>query len=170
MTINVPTHLFKQLPILALLLCLQVLLLSCGGKKKPETPPERPPEKPPASAEKNRYEKGEILLITAEDYGYFAEVTADTKLSATEVPVRFFVQDARKTLGNNISLEAVMRKREKPKDGWGHQKVLLQYLDGNEWVVSRDVTMFEDYYLLPESVKGDRELPLSKVRILIFDH
>ena len=128
MTINVPTHLFKQLPILALLLCLQVLLLSCGGKKKPETPPERPPEKPPASAEKNRYEKGEILLITAEDYGYFAEVTADTKLSATEVPVRFFVQDARKTLGNNISLEAVMRKRENRKTDGGTRKFYFNTL------------------------------------------
>lgn len=166
---DVRTCYIKECLILALLLCLQVSLLSCGGKKQPTTPPEKPPQKPPAPVEKNRYEKGDILLVTGKDYAYFAEVTAGTKLSANEVPVQFFVKDIRKTLGNKVSLKAIRGKREKPKEGWGSQKVLLQYFDGNKWVAARDVIVFEDFYLLPESVEGDRRVPLSKVRILIFD-
>ena len=164
---NVLTHLSEQVSTLALLLCLQVSLLSCGGKTQPVTPPEVPPERPPAPTEQNRYKKGEILLIEAEGYKYFAEVTANTKLSTTQVPVRFFVADIRQKIGNKTAVDSVVTKREKPKYGWGSEKVLLQYFDGTQWVLARDVAVFEDYYLLPESFQGDRKVPLSKVRIPI---
>ena len=134
---------------------------------EPEPKPEPKPV-PPPEPEKNLYTRGEILLIADEGYGYLAKVTANTPLKATEVPVEFFHEDTRQKLGNNISVEAVTRKREKPKDGWGSQKVLLQYFDSNEWVVSRDVTVFEDHYLLPESISGERKVPFNKVRVLIF--
>ena len=164
---NVLTHLPERLPTLALLLCLQVSLLSCGGKTQPSTPPEAPPENPPVPTEQNRYKKGEILLIEAEGYKYFAKVTANTKRSDTQVPVQFFVADIRQKVGNKTALDKVVNKREKPKAGWGSEKVLLQHFDGTQWVLSKDVAVFEDYYLLPESFQGERKVPLSKVRIPI---
>lgn len=168
MTQNVLMHLFKQLPILILLLCMQVPLLSCG--KKPTPPPEPPPEQPPAPPpEKNLYNKGEILLIEVEGYKYFAEVTTNTKVSAKQVSVKFLVEDIRKEVGNKVAVDAVTTKREKPKDGWGSQKVLLQYFDGQQWLFARDAAVFEDYYLLPESVQGERKVPLSRARIPIVD-
>ena len=146
---------------------------------EPEPPPEpEPPSQPvpvppsqpepPPAPEKNLYTRGEILLVDAAGYRYFAEVTADTKLGATTVPVLFFVEDIRQSVGNTVPVSTVATKREIPPNGWGNQKVLLQYFDGTQWVLGRNVTVFEDYYLLPESTMGERRLPLSKVRIPIF--
>ena len=167
MTKNVRTHLFKQLSILAML-CLQVPLLSCGSKNGSNST-EPPPQPPPTPVEKPLYKKGEILLIEVEkDYKYFAEVTADTKAYATQIPIQFFVEDIHEEIGTKIPVSTVATKREKPKNGWGSQKILLQYFDGNQWILSEDATMFEDYYLLPESVEGERKVSLNRVRIPIF--
>ena len=80
----------------------------------------------------------------------------------------FYVDEIRQRVGNNIPVSTVATKREMPLNGWGSQKVLLQYFDGRQWVFARGVTVFEDYYLLPESTIGERQLPLSKVRIPII--
>lgn len=121
-----------------------------------------------AEQEKYLYLEGEILLIEDERYEYFAEVIEDTRLKDSEVSVRFFVKEIAKKLGDKISINAVVTKREKPENGWGTQKVSLQYFDGKTWILSRDVTVFEDHYLLPESVNGEREVPFNKVRIPSF--
>jgi hypothetical protein len=122
----------------------------------------------PDVEEKHLCIRGEILLITYEHYGYFAEVTADTQLNDSEVSVRFFDKEIGKKLGEKIPINAVITKREKPENGWGTQKVLLQYFDGKTWILSKDVTVFEDHYLLPESVDSERKVPFNKVRIPIF--
>lgn len=114
------------------------------------------------------YTQGEILLIEDGAYGYFAEVTKDTQLNDTEISVRFFTKEIRKKLGNRVSINAVITKREKPENGWGTQKVSLQYLDGKTWISSKDGTAFEDHYLLPESVNSERKISLNKVRIPTF--
>ena len=118
--------------------------------------------------EKHLYSRGEILLIKDDAYGYFAEVTKDTQLNDSEVSVRFFVKEITKKLGDKISINAVVTKREKPENGWGTQKVLLEYFDGKTWILSRDGTVFEDHYLLPESVNSERKISLNKVRIPDF--
>ena len=122
----------------------------------------------PDEEDKYLYTRGEILLIEDGAYGYFAEVTKDTQLNDSEVSVRFFVKEIAKKLGDKISINAVATKREKPENGWGTEKVLLQYFDGETWILSRDGTAFEDHYLLPESVNSERKIPLNKVRIPIF--
>ena len=124
----------------------------------------------PDEEEKYLYTRGEILLIEADNYGYFAEVMEDTQLNDSEVSVRFFVEEIAKKLGDKISINAIVTKREKPEDGWGTQKILLQYFDGKTWIFSKDVTVFEDHYLLPESVSGERNVPFNKVRTLILRH
>ena len=118
--------------------------------------------------EKYLYTRGEILQIETNNYGYLAEVTEDTKLNAPEVSVRFFVKEIDKKLGDKVSINAVITKREKPENGWGTEKVLLQYFDGKTWVFSKDVTVFENHYLLSESANNEREVPFNKVRIPIF--
>lgn len=122
----------------------------------------------PDGEDKYLYTRGEILLIEDDAYGYFAEVTKDTQLNDSEVSVRFFVKEIAKKLGDKISINAVVTKREKPENGWGKQKVLLQYLDQKTWILSKDATVFEDHYLLPESVNSERKIFLNKVRIPIF--
>ena len=122
----------------------------------------------PDEEEKYLYTRGEILLIEDGAYGYFAEVTKDTQLNDTKISVRFFTKEIRKKLGNKISISAVITKREKPENGWGTQKVLLQYFDGKTWILSKDATVFEDHYLLPESVNSKRKISLNKVRIPSF--
>ncbi len=114
-----------------------------------------------------RYTRGEILLIAVEDYAYFAEVTADTEWQAPDVSIRFFVKDIHERLGNKVSINAIHAKREKPESGWGTQKVFLSYFDGKAWIFSKDVTVFEDHYLLPVSFSGDRRLQFNRVRIPI---
>ena len=121
----------------------------------------------PDEEEKYHHTQGEILLIADEHYGYFAEVTTDTQLNDTEVFVRFFVQEIHKKLGDKVPINAVVTKREKPENGWGTQKVLLEYFDGKTWIFSKDVTVFEDHYLLPASVNSKRKVPFNKVRIPI---
>jgi len=122
----------------------------------------------PDQEEKYLYTRGEILLIETDGYGYFAEVIEDTQLNDSEVSVRFFVKEIAKKLGDKISINTVVTKREKPENGWGTQKVLLQYFDGKTWISSEDVTVFEDHYLLPESISGERKVPFNKVRIPSF--
>ena len=122
----------------------------------------------PDEDEKYRYTRGEILLIEADDYGYFAEVTEDTRLNDPEVTVRFFVKEIGKNLGDKVPINMIVTKRKKPENGWGAQKVLLQYFDGKAWISSKDVAVFENHYLLPESVSSEREMPFNKVRIPIF--
>lgn len=122
----------------------------------------------PDAEDKHLYTRGEILLIEDDAYGYFAEVTKDTQLNDSEVSVRFFVKEIAKKLGDKISINAVITKREKPENGWGTQKVLLEYFDGKTWIFSRDGTAFEDHYLLPASVNSERKISLNKVRIPIF--
>ena len=122
----------------------------------------------PTEEEKYLYRQGEILLINADNYGYFAEVTTETQQNDPEVSVRFFAKDIRKKLGDRISINAVVTKREKPENGWGTQKVLLEYFDGEAWVFSKDVTVFENHYLLPELINGERKVAFNKVRIPIF--
>ena len=122
----------------------------------------------PDEEKKHLYTQGEILLIADEHYGYFAEVTANTQLNDPEVSIRFFDKEIGKKLGEKIPINAVVTKREKPENGWGTQKVLLQYFDGKTWIFSKDVTVFEDHYLLPESVNSERKVSFNKVRIPIF--
>lgn len=126
--------------------------------------------KPLTSDEEDKYlyTRGEILLIKDDAYGYFAEVMKDTQLNDTEVSVRFFTKEITKRLGDKISINTVITKREKPENGWGTQKVLLQYFDGKTWILSKDVTVFEDHYLIPESVNSERKIPFDKIRIPIF--
>ena len=129
-----------------------------------------------SSQKKFLYTRGDILLIAdgkprdgkSGHLGYFAEIMADTQLNSPEVSVRFFVKEIRKKLGDKISIDTVIAKREKPENGWGTQKVLLEYFDGKTWIFSKDATVFEDHYLLPESVNSERKIPFNKVRIPIF--
>ena len=122
----------------------------------------------PDEEAKYLYTLGEILLIEADGYGYFAEVTEDTRLNDLEIVVRFFVKEIGKKLEDKIPINAVVTKREKPKNGWGTQKVLLEYFDGEAWVFSKDVSVFEDHYLLPELTNSERKVPFDRVRIPIF--
>ena len=113
----------------------------------------------PDEEDKYLYSRGKILRVADEDYGYFAKVTADTHLNASEVFVQFFAKEIGEKLGNKVSINAVITKREKPENGWGTQKVLLQYFNGKTWIFSKDVTVFEYHYLLPESVNSERKMP-----------
>ena len=122
----------------------------------------------PSNTEANYlYSKGEILLIKVDNSGYFAEVTADTQLNDSEVSVRFYTKDIHKKLGDKIPINAIVLKREKPASGWGTEKVVLEYFDGKAWVYSQDVTVFENHYLFPKSINGERKMPFHKVRVPI---
>lgn len=131
-------------------------LPSVTDKKPVETPPT------PASY---RFKKNDTLLVKVKDYLYFAKVAEDTKTSAKEVPVEFFIHEINIIAGNRVLLNAVQAKREKPKDGWGSHKVTIEYYDGTAWETVSDVFVFEDFYLLPESVPGERRIGLDKIRI-----
>lgn len=122
----------------------------------------------PNEEDKYIYIRGEILLIKDEDYGYFAKVMKDTQLNDPEVSVRFFTKEIDKKLGNKVSINAIVTKREKPEKGWGEQKIPLDYFDGKAWVSLDDATVFENYYLLSEPINNTREVSFSKVRIPIF--
>ena len=82
----------------------------------------------PDEEKEHLYSRGEILLIEDEHYGYFAEVIEDTRLNDSEVSVRFFVKEIAKKLGDTISINAVVTKREKPENGWGTQQILTAIL------------------------------------------
>ena len=139
----------------------------------PPTPPEEepppPPDKePPPVVKESLYKKGDILLITDGEHGYFAKVASDTNKDASDVSVKFFNDKTDQKLGDKVPVKDVRAKRDEPKDGWGTVEVFIQYFDGNEWKFSGDVLMFEDHYLLPESVTTERKMPLSKVRVAFF--
>lgn len=139
----------------------------------PSTPPEEKPpppsdKDPPPIVSETLYKKGDILLITDGEHGYFAEVTADANKDASDVSVKFYNDETDKKLGVKVPVKDVRTKREEPKDGWGNVEVFIQYFDGTEWKFSADVLMFEDHYLLPASVVTERKMPLSKVRVAFF--
>ena len=138
-----------------------------------ETPPtslpdkkvEEPKVETPQIPVSYRYKKNDILLVKVKNYIYFAKVSDDTITTAKEVPVQFFIREINLIAGNNVVLNAVQAKWEKPKDGWGSQKVTIEYYDGTEWKTVSDVLVFEDFYLLPESVQGERRIGIDKIRI-----
>ncbi len=138
----------------------------------PPTPPEEkppPPDKdPPPTVSETLYKKGDILLITDGEHGYFAKVTADANKDALDVSVKFYNDETDQKLGVKVPVKDVRSKREEPKDGWGNVEVFIQYFDGTEWKFSADVLMFEDHYLLPDSVVTERKMPLGKVRVAFF--
>ena len=132
-----------------------------GLVKKVEQPPVETPTTPGAY----RFKKNDTLLIKVKDYLYFAKVTEDTKTTAKDVPVQFFINDINLIAGDRVLLNTVHAKREKPKDGWGSQKVTIEYYDGTAWKKMSGVLVFEDFYLLPETVSGERRVGLDKIRI-----
>lgn len=133
-----------------------------------EPPAESPTEKPPAPKVSYRFKKNDTLLVKVKDHIYFAKVVENTKTTAKEVLVKFFIDEVTLIAGNRVLLNAIQDKREKPKNGWGNQKVVIEYYDGAEWKLTFDVLVFEDFYLLPESVGVERKIGLDKVRIPIF--
>ena len=146
-------------------------------EKKVEPPKVEPPtivteektEQPkvvsPTTPASFRYKKDDTLLVKVKDYLYFAKVTENTITTAKEVPVEFFINEINIITGKSVTLNAVHAKREKPEDGWGSHKVTIEYYDGTEWKTVSDVLVFEDFYLLPESVTGERRIGLDKIRI-----
>ena len=121
----------------------------------------------PVEEEDLLHKRGEILLVEAGDFMYLAQVTGDTQINDPDVTVKFFVEEIRKAVGNKVSINDIITTREKPQKGWGTQEVLLDYFNGEEWIFKKDVQVFEDYYMLPETVKGQREVGFDKVRIPI---
>ena len=126
---------------------------------------EQPPVETPTTPESYRYKKNDILLVKVKDYIYFAKVSEDTRTTAKDIPVQFFIEDVHVIAGRSVLLDAVHAKREKPKDGWGSQKVTIEYYDGTAWKKMSDVLVFEDFYLLPETAPGERRIGLDKIRI-----
>ncbi len=157
----------SRLILITCLLCIQLLQFGCGGRKM-EPPAESPTEKPPAPKVSYRFKKNDTLLVKVKDHIYFAKVVENTKTTAKEVLVKFFIDEVALIAGNRVLLNAIQDKREKPKNGWGNQKVVIEYYDGSEWKLTFDVLVFEDFYLLPESIEGERKIGLDKVRIPIF--
>lgn len=127
------------------------------------------------------YKKGDILLIAVDDYNYLGEVMEDTRPRARAVEVWLFVDKIReevrkrKEIDNEFSIDEfsineISGVRPKPEAGWGKAKVILEYYNGKEWKYSKDVAVYRESYLLPRSVRGERQLGFDQVRFPIVAH
>ena len=116
------------------------------------------------------YKKGDILLITVDDYNYLGEVMEDTRPRARAVEVWLFVAKIRKEVGDEVSINEISGVRPKPEAGWGEAKVILEYYNGKEWKYSKDVWVYREFYLLPRSVRGEHRLGFDQVRFPIAVH
>ena len=119
------------------------------------------------------YSIGDIVHVEHDGYKYFARVTGKVEAHAETVSVRIYNRDIREALGRTIPTALVTGKRTVPEKGWGKQKVILSFYRGGEWITTRHVLVFEDYFLLPEkidgeSVRGPRQVEFDEVRIPIF--
>ena len=122
---------------------------------------------PPEPKVEPRYKQGTVLLIKSGGYSYLAHVTADTLPDATQVPVHVFNEDIRDTIGDTVPLEAIATTREKPPEGWGTQKVALEYFDGTSWTYTMNALEAEDYYIFTNKQGGLHRLEFANVR---FSH
>ena len=119
------------------------------------------------------YSIGDIVHVEYDGYKYFARVTDRVEADAETVSVRIYNREIREELGRTIPTALVTGKRTVPEQGWGKQKVILSFYRDGEWITTRHVLVFEDYFMLPEkidgeSVRGSRQVEFDEVRIPIF--
>ena len=120
-------------------------------------------------AHRHIYQKGDIVFIEVEDHHYLGEVMEDVHETDTRLEAWLFVDTIRKALGTEISVKRVSHKRQKPKKGWGKEKVALEYLHGDTWEFSWDVERFADHYRLQLDSR-ERRLEFDEVRYTIPQH
>ena len=118
------------------------------------------------------YKLGDTVYIKDEKNRYFGKVTAEVVEDAEMVAVDIFNEEIRKKLGDTVPAELVIGRRAEPPSGWGIHKVMLSFYRDGEWTFTTDVVVFEDHYLLPtringERVRGSRKVGLGEVRIPI---
>jgi hypothetical protein len=110
------------------------------------------------------YKNGEYVLIEYDDFLYPAKIMADSDINALEVNIHIFCDQIRKDLGDTISKNLIHVRRQMPEDGWGKSKVMLEYLQNEEWLPAMDALEYEDYYVVPDEVQGQLTVPIKNVR------
>jgi hypothetical protein len=113
------------------------------------------------------YKSGEYVLIKYEDFLYPARVAENSDVNALEVNIYIFCDEIRNKLGDKISKNLVHTRRTEPKDGWGKQKVMLEYISDGEWKPAMDVLEFEDYYVVPNQDGDPLTVSIKNVRFPI---
>ena len=114
------------------------------------------------------YRRKDIVRVLVDEHEYLATVMEDTRSRTREVKVWFEVDEIRAKVGDTVSIRDITRCREEPEAGWGKKAVALEYLTRTGWKHSRNVLVYRDKYLLPETVEGERELEFSQVRFSTY--
>jgi len=113
------------------------------------------------------YKTGEVVMVQDGDFMYLAKVTEDSPASALEVKAHVFCDEVREKMGDKVLKSRILTRREKPENGWGTRKVMIEYLYDDEWKLSMDVLEFEDYYLVPSKDGSELKVASKNVRIPI---
>lgn len=118
------------------------------------------------------YEKGDTVYVKDGNYMYFAEVTGEVDENSETVAVDVFNEVLRKKLGDTVPTELVLGRRVEPESGWGNRLVMFSFYRDSKWTFTMDAVIFEDHFLLPETVdkkpvQVSREVKLSDARIPI---
>jgi len=113
------------------------------------------------------YKSGEYVLIEYEDFLYPARVAENSDVNALEVNIYIFCDEIRNNLGDKISKNLIHTRRTEPKDGWGKQKVMLEYISDEEWKPAMDVLEFEDSYVVPNQDGDPLTVSIKNVRFPI---
>jgi len=110
------------------------------------------------------YKSGEYVLIEYRDFLYPARVVEDSDINALEVSAYIFYDEIRDKLSDKVSKNIIHTRRVEPKDGWGKQKVMLEYLSDGEWYQAMDALEFEDYFIIPDQSKSQLTVSIKNVR------
>ena len=110
------------------------------------------------------YKSGEYFLIEYMDFLYPARVVEDSDVNAIEVSNYIFCDEVRDKLGDKISKNIIHTRRVEPRDGWGKQKVMLEYVSDGEWKSAMDALEFEDYFIIPNQDGNQLTISIKNVR------
>ena len=113
------------------------------------------------------YKNGESVYIEYDDFLYLARIVNDSSVKDLSVQAFIHYEQVRNKLGNEIPKNLIHARRHKPENGWGTEKVMLEYQQGNEWIPIMDVIEYEDYYLVPDESQGQIKIFLKDVRFPI---
>jgi len=113
------------------------------------------------------YKSGEYVLIEYDDFLYLARIVSDSDIKALKADVYIFCDQIRDKLGDKVSKNLIHARRNEPEGGWGNNKVMLEYLQDDDWVSAMDAIEYEEYYMVPSDTQDQMTVSIKNVRFPI---